>query len=64
MSDSRNILMVDFLCLYTGIGMAVARCCRYGCKVRAMRDLAWLRFVGSGTLLGYTVLAPHARSSG
>jgi hypothetical protein len=62
MSDSYDILMVDFARLSNGCGMAPAGCRRFGSEVRAMIVSALLRFFGGGTLDVCIVLSPRALS--
>jgi len=51
MSDSHDMLMVDFWRLSNGGAMALAGCRRFGSEVWAMTVSAWLRFFGGGTLV-------------
>jgi len=62
MSDSHDILVVDFWRLSNSRAGAPAGCCRFGSGVRAMTVLARLHFVGSGTLVVRNVLSRHAWS--
>jgi len=62
MSDSCNMLTVDFWRLSSGGAMALAGCRRFGREVRAMTVSAQLRVFGSGTLVIHNVLLRHVWS--
>jgi len=56
MSDSGNLLMVDFWRMSNGGARAPAACHRFGSDVRAMTVLARFHFFGSGTLVVRIIL--------
>jgi len=55
-SNSHNMLMVDFWRLSNGGAKALAGFRRFGSEVRAMTVSAQLRFFGSGTLVVHIVI--------
>jgi hypothetical protein len=57
MSDSCDMLMVDFCRLSNGGAMAPAGCRRFGSEVQAMTVSAWLCFFGGETLVVLIVLS-------